>query len=105
MPATVHVWSERQVELCNLFPKQDEQVHSTVLDGESVLLNLSSGRYYTLNVVGSTIWDLCKGEQSLRQILSTICDRFDVSAQQAQDDVLDLIMHLEQEGLLHPERR
>ncbi len=105
MPATVHVRSERQIELCNLFPKQDEQVHSTILDGESLLLNLSSGRYYTLNVVGSTIWDLCRGEQSLRQIHSAICDRFDVSAERVQDDGLDLIMHLEQEGLLHTERR
>ena len=56
MPATVHLWSERHLELSEVFPRQDEQVHSTVLDGESVLLNLSSGRYYTLNVVGSTIW-------------------------------------------------
>ncbi|MCS6290856.1 MAG: PqqD family protein [Nitrospira sp.] len=105
MPATVHLWSERQFELSEVFPRQDEQVHSTVLDGESVLLNLNSGRYYTLNVVGSTIWDLCRGEQSLRQIHSAICARFDVSAQQAQDDVLDLIVHLEQEGLLQIERR
>ena len=67
MPATVHLWSERQLELSELFPRQDEQVHSTVLDGESVLLNLSSGRYYTLNVVGSTIWNLCRGEQSLSE--------------------------------------
>lgn len=105
MPATVHLWSERQLELSELFPRQDEQVHSAVLDGESVLLNLSSGRYYTLNVVGSTICDLCKGEQSLRQIHSTICAMFDVSEQQAQDDMLELFVLLEQEGLLHTERR
>ncbi len=105
MPATVHGWGERQVDLSNVFPKQDEQVHSSVLDGESVLLNLSSGRYYSLNVVGSTIWDLCGGERSLRQILSAICERFEVSVSQAQNDVLELIMHLEQEGLLHTERR
>ena len=105
MPATTHVWSERQLELCDLFPKQDEQVHSTVLDGESVLLNLSSGRYYTLNVVGSIIWDLCSGQHSLQQIHSALCEKFDVSVQQAKDDVLDLIVHLEHEGLLHIERR
>ncbi|HAN47297.1 MAG: PqqD family protein [Nitrospira sp.] len=105
MPATVHLWSEPQLELSEIFPRQDEQVHSTVLDGESVLLNLNSGRYYTLNVVGSTIWNLCRGEQSLRQIHSAICARFDVSEQQAQDDMLALIVLLEQEGLLHTERR
>lgn len=105
MPATVHLWSERQLELSELFPRQDEQVHSTVLDGESVLLNLKSGRYYTLNVVGSSVWDMCKGEHSLEEILSIVCDRFDVAAQQAQDDIGELIMQLEQEELLHTERR
>ena len=105
LTATVHLWSEPQLELSEIFPRQDEQVHSTVLDGESVLLNLNSGRYYTLNVVGSTIWNLCRGEQSLRQIHSAICARFDVSEQQAQDDMLALIVLLEQEGLLHTERR
>ncbi|HRC42504.1 MAG TPA: PqqD family protein [Nitrospira sp.] len=105
MPATVHLSRESQLELSELFPRQDEQVHSTVLDGESVLLNLNSGRYYTLNVVGSAIWDLCRGEQSLRQINSAVCARFDVSEQQAQDDMLELIVLLEQEGLLHTEGR
>ena len=105
MSVTAHVRNERQHEFCHMFPKQDEQVHSTVLDGESVLLNLSSGRYYTLNVVGSFVWDLCKGEHSLEEILSIACDRFDVAAQQAQDDIWELIMQLEQEELLHTERR
>lgn len=41
MSATVHPWSEPQLELSEMFPRQDEQVHSTVLDGESVLLNLN----------------------------------------------------------------
>jgi hypothetical protein len=105
MPATVHVWSARKVELSHLFPKQNDDVHSTVLDGESVLLNLSTGRYYTLNAVGTMVWDQCTGNRSLAHILPTICESFDVTAQQAQDDLVDLVVHLDEEGLLHTERR
>lgn len=105
MLATISVWSECQVDLFQLFPKQNEDVHSTVLDGESVLLNLSTGRYYTLNAVGSVVWEQCTGARSLGSILSRISERFDVTSQQAQSDLVDLVIQLCQEGLLHTERR
>ena len=105
MPAAVPVWSERQIELSQLFPKQNEDVHSTVLDGDSVLLNLRTGRYYTLNAVGSVVWEQCTGACSLASILASISERFDVTSQQAQSDIVDLVVQLRQEGLLHTERR
>ncbi|MGZ9132263.1 MAG: PqqD family protein [Nitrospira sp.] len=105
MPATAHVLNDRAVDLSHLFLKQKEDVHSTVLDGESVLLNLSTGRYYTLNIVGSIVWDLSTGDRSLAQVVSTIREKFDVTAQQAQDDLLDLVGELGQEGLIYTERR
>jgi hypothetical protein len=105
MPATTPVWSEHVIDLSSLFLKQNEDVHSAVLEGESVLLNLSTGRYYTLNAVGSLIWDMCSGEWSLAHVVSAICDQFDVTVQKAQDDLIGLVVQLEQEGLIHTERR
>lgn len=105
MPATAHDWTDRTVDLSHVFPKQNEDVHSTVLDGESVLLNLSTGRYYTLNAVGSVVWELSRGDRSLAHVVSTICGKFDVTVRQAQDDLLDLVVELAQEGLIHTERR
>ncbi len=105
MATTAGVWAKASSELGIWFPKRNEQVHGTVMDGESVLLDLSTGRYYTLNVVGSTIWDHCTGDRSLEEILATVCDKFDVPAAQAQDDLTDLMAQLSQEGLIHIERR
>lgn len=105
MPATGHVCTERVVDLASLFFKQNEDVHSTVLEGESVLLNLSTGRYYTLNAVGSIVWDQCTGERSLADILTVICDRFNVTTQQVEDDLVDLVAQLTEEKLIQTERR
>jgi Coenzyme PQQ synthesis protein D (PqqD). len=105
MPATTHVWSEHVINLSSLFLKQNEDVHSAVLEGASVLLNLSTGRYYTLNAVGSIIWDMCSQDCPLAHVVSAICDKFDVTVQKAQDDLIDLVVQLEQEGLMHIERR
>lgn len=76
-----------------------------MLDGECVLLNLITGRYYTLNAVGAFVWERCTGSHSVAHILSCIPEYFDVTSVQAQSDGLDLIVQLRQEGLLHTERR
>jgi hypothetical protein len=87
------------------FPKRNEDVHSTNMDGESVLLNLVTGRYYSLNSVGALIWEQCSGAHSLMDILVQLCVRFDVSEIEAQGDLLDLIDRLCEEGLIQTERR
>ena len=44
-----------QLDRTLLRPSLDAQ--GTTMDGETVLLDLSSGRYYTLNRLGSVIWE------------------------------------------------
>jgi hypothetical protein len=80
-------------------------VQGTTMDGETVLLDLSSGRYYTLNQLGSVIWEHCTGLTSLRDIHTVLCDRFDVAPERALDDLVNLVNELIQEGLLQQERR
>jgi len=105
MSVEVPICVEDQADLSRLFPAHHEDVHGAVLDGECVLLNLSTGRYYTLNAVGSYVWEQCTGSHSLAQVLSSISQHFDVMPDRAQSDGLDLINQLCQEGLLHTERR
>ena len=75
------------------------------MDGETVLLDLSSGRYYTLNRVGSVIWEQCTGDKTISDIQAALCDRFDVAPERALDDLVTLVNDLIQEGLLQQERR
>jgi hypothetical protein len=80
-------------------------VQGTSMDGETVLLDLSSGRYYTLNRVGSVIWEHCTGDKTISDIQAVLCDRFDVAPERALDDLVTLVNDLTQEGLLQQERR
>lgn len=80
-------------------------VQGTTMDGETVLLDLSTGRYYTLNRIGSVIWDHCTGHHTISDIHAVLCDRFDVAPERALDDLVTLINQLIQEGLLQQERR
>lgn len=80
-------------------------VQSTTMDGETVLLALDTGRYYTLNRLGTAIWDQCTGHTTMRDIHAVLCDRFEVSPDRALDDLVTLANQLVQEGLLQQERR
>ena len=79
-------------------------VNSTVLDNEAVLLNLENGVYYTLNPVGTAIWELVTGERTLSEILSALCERYDVRPEAARRDLVALVTHLSREGLIRERR-
>jgi len=85
--------------------RSSPDVQGTTMDGETVLLDLSSGRYYTLNRLGSVIWEHCAGQSTMADIHAVICDRFDVAPERALDDLVALVNELIQEGLLQQERR
>ncbi len=105
MPATVPIVSERTIEFSHMFPQRNSDVRITVQDGESVLFNWNTGHSHTLNVLASTVWQQCTGTQSVERILSALFETFDVTAAQAQSDLLDVLVQLQQDGLLHIEKR
>jgi Coenzyme PQQ synthesis protein D (PqqD) len=85
--------------------RHNPDVQGTNMDGETVLLDLSTGRYYTLNRLGSVIWELCTGHHTISDIHAVLSDRFDVAPERALDDLVTLVNELIQEGLLQQERR
>lgn len=86
-------------------PRVNPDVQYTVLDGEAVLLNLANGYYYTLNRVGTAIWELFAERRPLHAVADEICRRFDVERERARDDLFALVIRLEREGLLQTEGR
>lgn len=90
--------------LMQAVPRPNPDVQGTTLDGETVLLDLGTGRYFTLNRVGSAIWEACTGTQSLQAIHAILCARFEASPERIADDLFALVTHLSHEGLLTIER-
>src|ERR1700746_3177414 len=80
-------------------PKRRERVAAQIADGEAVLLDIESGEYFALNSVGSRIWELSDGTRSTAEIVSVICDEFDVAEDIATADACEIIHELETEKL------
>ena len=55
---------------------------------------------YTLNDVGTTIWDLINGKISVGQIVDAVRNEYDVAQDEAESDVIELIESLEAAGLI-----
>lgn len=82
------------------FPKRNESVAAQFADGEAVLLDIESGQYFSLNPVGSRIWELCDGTRSATEIVSVICNEFDVAEDVAAVDTRDILRELEKAKLV-----
>ena len=57
---------------------------------------------YTLNEVGTMIWDLLDGERSIGQVIEVVCREYEIAPEEAAKDVADFLESLEKEGLIAP---
>ena len=70
------------------------------LNGESVLLNLSTGVYLGLNQVGTRIWELLQADGALSTVMAKLLDEYDVAEETLSKDLLSLVSQMETQGLL-----
>ncbi len=86
---------------------QDQGVVTRQIAGETVLVPVRSGAadldfIYTSNDTGTMIWECLDGEKNVSQIVEAICHKYDVSPEEATQDVMDYLGALEAAGLVRP---
>lgn len=79
-----------------------EEVASKVVDGEAILINLSNGMYYSMDVVGGYIWSLVAAGHDLGSISTAVAQRYGVAADTAKQDVEALAQQLIDEKIVVP---
>ena len=72
----------------------------TVLDNETVLVNLAAGTYYSLDAIGTRVWELIQKPTSIADVCAVLVQEYQVEESQCRDDVFDLLDTLAAEGLL-----
>lgn len=68
---------------------------STEIKGETVLLQLGSGKYFSLNPVGNLIWSQLSEAKTVSQLCETVVEEYDVELERCLPDVLALLGALE----------
>lgn len=82
-----------------MIKKTNQQV-STKLDGEVVLLELLSGKYFTLNEVGAFLWAHLDEPKSQEDLVRALVCEYEVDASTAESDVALLVSALASAGFV-----
>ena len=70
------------------------------LDGEAVLLNLESERYFGLDDVGTRVWQHLLEHRRLDQVCAELLKEYDVDESTLRADVLRLVQELIEAGIV-----
>jgi hypothetical protein len=77
-----------------------DKVLFTTVDQETVLLNSQTGKYFGLDETGTTFWNLLGKNIPPRLAFEMMLAEYEVTPQELEKDILDLIRQLEKHGLL-----
>ena len=83
-------------------PTRNPSAVDRLVDGEAVIVLPEQGTVKVLNRVGSRVWSLIDGKRCVADIAGIICDEYDVSAEQALQDLLAFLAELEARGVISP---
>lgn len=75
------------------------------IQGELIIVPIRSGvgdlnSLYTLNPVGAVLWDFMNEGHTLGEMVKLVCDEFEVTAAEAQNDIQSFLDSLMQEKLI-----
>ena len=70
------------------------------LDGESVLLNLESERYFGLDVTGTRMWELATSQPCIASALEKLQEEYEVEPETLRSHFTQLLSGLVENGLL-----
>lgn len=77
-----------------------ENVLSQELNSEVVLLNMDSEFYYSLNPVGSRMWQLLTENGDIEVTIGQLLQTYTADEAELYQDVMTLVEELVEEGLL-----
>ncbi|MFB2935999.1 PqqD family protein [Aerosakkonemataceae cyanobacterium BLCC-F154] len=78
-----------------------EDVLIRELDGESVILNLKSERYFGLDRVGTRIWEVLSSSETIAAAYQTLLSEYNVVPEKLETDLSNLLEQLVQHGLIN----
>lgn len=82
------------------FGINSRQVMSETIDGETIIIHLGTGSYYSLQQVGADVWSAVARAANEEQVVDEIVARYDVAPDEAAPAIASLLQELEQENLI-----
>jgi hypothetical protein len=82
---------------------QIEDIVAGDIDDEKVMMSVEKGQYYSLDPVGSRVWELIEKPVKVAALIDTLMLKYDVDRETCERDVLAFLEELREEGILQVE--
>ena len=68
-----------------------KDIDTTDLNGDKVMMDLEKGRYFSLNSVGSRIWELIEEPIEINKVVGTLLTEYEIDQNTCEESVLDFV--------------
>jgi hypothetical protein len=88
------------MELDDRYRVNGPAVTHEVIDDEAVIINLETGNYYSLELVGAEIWTMLAAQASPRAIVDHLARSYGCDRSELEPTVVQLVAELHREQLI-----
>ena len=87
--------------MSSLYIAHSKEIAARELDGEMVIMSARDSTLFSLNELGTIIWQAADGETTLQEIVERrICPEFEVEPEEALRDAESFVRELAAHGIL-----
>jgi len=87
--------------MTEIYPARSSRIAARLLGGEMMIMSVADSTFFTLNEVGTAIWQAADGRTPLSAIVRReICQKFEVDLPQAESDASIFVTELSRHGIL-----
>ena len=77
-----------------------EDLDTTDIDGDKVMMDLEKGQYFALNSVASRIWEEIQSPVKLSSVVDILLQEYEVDRETCEKSVIEFVEGLNNAGLL-----
>ncbi len=93
------------MNIADCFFIKEKDLVTRCVAGETIIVPIKNkvgdlDSIYTLNEVGTLIWELIDGKNNVNQIIGAVCNAYEVTPEPAEKDTLEYLTSLEETGLV-----
>jgi hypothetical protein len=77
-----------------------DDIIASDIDDEKVMMCIEKGKYYKLDPVGRSIWDMIEKPVKVSDVINALIEKYDVDRETCEHDVLAFLEELDEGGIL-----
>ena len=88
------------MDLMNKKIKIEKKLDVTELDGEKVMIDFDSGKYFMIKGSGNDIWDMMEDNMDISTIVENLLKEYDVDREVCQESVITFVNQMKDYGFV-----